>query len=217
MFLEPFQSQDVMSFAPTPTPSQDSPPPLQSQPLQNTSPPSIQSDPRTADVSLDSTYQNSSFGFKMNYPSDWSVQEIDYDPSDPITDIVTFTSPFESPQDTFTENLIVSSQKISDNSMTAEKFADEVFSILPDAQLVDKNTTTINISGNDYPAYTLVYSQDIIDDEYPRVISAEKGIIVDDMAYIFQYPGNDQSTFPVYLPIVQQMIDSFELTSPTGN
>ena len=61
----------------------------------------------------------------------------------------------------------------------------------------------------------LVYSQDIFDDENNRVITVEKGIIVDDMAYIFQYPANNQSTFPVYLPIIQQMIDSFELTSPT--
>lgn len=54
--------------------------------------------------------------------------------------------------------------------------ADEYFSIVPEAQLLNKNTTTVNISGNDYPAYTLVYSQSIFDDEKDRVITAEKGI-----------------------------------------
>ena len=185
------------------------------QPSQNTSPAITQSDEMTAKVSLDSTYQNSSFGFKMNYPSDWTVQEIDYDPTNGITDIVTFTSPIESPEDTFGEHLIVSSEKLSDNSMTAEEYADGYFSIVPNAQLVDKNTTTITISGNDYLAYTLVYSQD--DVGFPLIITAEKGIIVEDMEYIFEYPGNDPDTFPVYLPIIQEMIDSFELTSPAGN
>lgn len=217
MFIGPFQSQDGMSFAPSPSPSQDSPPPLQTPPSQNTSPTISQSDEITTKASLDSTYQNSSFGFKMNYLSDWIVQEFDYDPSDPITDIVTFTSPFENPEDTFTEHLIVSTQKISDNAMTAEKFADESFRYIPNAQLISKNTTTVDISGNDYPSYTLVYSQDIFDDENNPVITAEKGIIVENIAYIFQYPRNNQSTFPVYLPIIEQMIGSFELTKSVSN
>ena len=205
--------------------STKSPPPVQDElppPVQDALPPTTQLDSPTEDKSLDLTYQNSSLGFKMNYPDGWITQEFDYDPSDPITNIVTFTSPFENTEDKFTENLVVSFQEISDPSMTAEKYVEQAISFYKDyyeedPNFIDKNTTMVNISGNNYPSYTLVYTEDIYNDKDNPVITAERGYIIGDKAYTFQYARNNQSTFASYLPIVEDMINSFELISPTEN
>lgn len=167
------------------------------------------------------TYQNSTFGFKMKYPANWNVAEFDYDPSDPITDIVTFTSPFENRADKFVEHLIVSSETILDPSMTAEKYANETINYYQDyyqtdVKLMVKNTTNVNISGKNYPVFTLIYSEDVYDDENNRLINMEKGYLVDGRAYVFHYPRNNQVTYPEYLPIINQMIDSFELINSSS-
>lgn len=169
------------------------------------------------------TYQNSTFGFKMIYPAGWKAVEFDAEPNDTVTDVVTFFSPFESRADNFTEYLIVASEKISGpSSLSAEKYADGVMNhyqtyYQTDVRLIDKNTTTAVISGKTYPTFTLLFSEDVYDDENNRVITLEKGFLVDGRVYIFQYPRNYQGEFQVYLPVIKQMIDSFELIGSDGD
>lgn len=129
---------------------------------------------------------------------------------------------FEKVGDKFTENLVVSFQEISDPSMTAEKYVEQAISFYKeyydeDPKFIDKNTTMVNISGNNYPAYTLIYTEDIYNDKDNPVITAERGYIIGDKAYTFQYARNNQSTFASYLPIVDDMINSFELIRSTEN
>ena len=183
--LSALSSSGTISFFSYNTALAFKPTPLLNQTINDTSSAATTNHPPNAPAIADfQTYKNSTFGFKMKYPANWNVEEFDYNPADPITDIVTFTSPFENRADKFVEHLIVSSETSSDPSMDAEKYANETINYYQDyyqtdVKFIDKNTTNVNISGKNYPAFTLIYSENVFDDENNRLINLEKGYLMD--------------------------------------
>ena len=86
--------------------------------------------------------------------------------------------------------------------------------LLPPPHVLERTPDSV---GSYFLSYTVVYTEDIYNDKDNPVITAERGYIIGDKAYTFQYARNNQSTFASYLPIVDDMINSFELIRSTEN
>jgi S1-C subfamily serine protease len=154
------------------------------------------------------TYENTSYGIRIQYPANWTKDEQDFDPSDGITDIVSFSSPFENRLDIYSENLGIHLESLTDQNMTLEEYANLLITryneTLADFNLIESNTST-TLGGN--PAYSLIYTDKEDDTNYK---SMEIGTIIEDRVYFIDYIA-EEDNYSHYLPIIQMMINSLEI------
>jgi hypothetical protein len=167
-------------------------------------------------------YENSTYGIRVQYPSDWELEETDYDAGDGITDIIRLFSPLQGRIDDYSENIGVSkeSNPVDDENITLAEYADEVIDYyndtLTDFNLVDLNTNTNNVTLSGFPAYKLVFTQSV-ENVDSSIKAMEVGTITPKKeAYFITYYGEDNGQYSKYLPIAQKMIDSFEIISDTA-
>jgi hypothetical protein len=152
------------------------------------------------------TYQNSTFGIKIQYPSNWEKQE-NGTRQDTQTDIVTFLSPVINSR----ANLDVSIDDISgEKGISLTQYANQNIAdlnqSLPDAKLIASNTNNVVIAG--LPAYRMVYTSA---DGNTILKTMEIGAMKGDKVYILTYEAAMQE-YAKYLPVIQRMIDSFQIT-----
>jgi hypothetical protein len=152
------------------------------------------------------TYQNSTFGIKLQYPSNWEKQE-NGTRQDIQTDIVTFLSPVINSR----ANLDVSIDDISgEKGISLTQYANQNIAdlnqSLPDAKLIASNTNNVVIAG--LPAYRMVYTSA---DGSTILKTMEIGAMKGDKVYILTYEAAMQE-YAKYLPVIQRMIDSFQIT-----
>ena len=155
------------------------------------------------------SFENNSYGIKMQYPANWTKDEEDLDPTDPITNIVTFSAPFDSRLDQYSENFGISIENLTDTNMTLEEYADSLIAnyneTLTDFKLIESNTNST--LGGSNPAYRLVYSDREDDTSYRTM---EVGTIIGDKVYFIEYIAEEEN-YSDYLPIVYTMADSLEI------
>jgi hypothetical protein len=146
------------------------------------------------------TYTNSEYGFKIDYPADWSVRE------NIMGAVVVFLSPRESTSDNFLENVNII---VQDNSMTLEEYTNISLAQLPqyvsDLEIISSERTTLG--GN--PAYKVVFTG--VYNNSNRLEWMQVWTMKDNKVYLITYTAQPQS-FSKYLPQVQHMFDSFEFT-----
>jgi hypothetical protein len=152
------------------------------------------------------TYQNSTFGIKIQYPSNWEKQE-NGTRQDTQTDIVTFLSPVINSR----ANLDVSIDDISgEKGISLTQYANQNIAdlnqSLPDAKLIASNTNNVVIAG--LPAYRMVYTSA---DGSTILKTMEIGAMKGDKVYILTYEAAMQE-YAKYLPLIQRMIYSFQIT-----
>jgi len=152
------------------------------------------------------TYQNSTFGIKIQYPSNWEKQE-NGTRQDTQTDIVTFLSPVINSR----ANLDVSIDDISgEKGISLTQYANQNIAdlnqSLPDAKLIASNTNNVAIVG--LPAYRMVYTSA---DGNTILKTMEIGAMKGDKVYILTYEAAMQE-YAKYLSVIQRMIDSFQIT-----
>jgi hypothetical protein len=152
------------------------------------------------------TYQNSTFGIKIQYPSNWEKQE-NGTRQDTQTDIVTFLSPVINSR----ANLDVSIDDISgEKGISLTQYANQNIAdlnqSLPDAKFIASNTNNVVIAG--LPAYRMVYTSA---DGSTILKTMEIGAMKGDKVYILTYEAAMQE-YAKYLPVIQRMIDSFQIT-----
>ena len=156
------------------------------------------------------TYQNSSYGIRIQYPANWTKDEGDFDHNDDITNIVEFSSPFESRSDSEPETLGISIEGFTDENMTIDEYANSLITYyketLTNFNLVESDTNNGILAGR--PAYKLVYS-DVEDDTNYKTM--EIGTIIGDKVYYIEYISEEEK-YSNYLPTIQMMINSFEIT-----
>jgi hypothetical protein len=156
------------------------------------------------------TYQNSSYGIRIQYPANWTKDQGDFDPNDDITDIVEFSSPFVSTSDSEPETLGISIEQFTDENMNLDEYANSLISYYKETltgfNLVESDTNTSIIAGK--PAYKLVYT-DVEDETNYKTL--EIGTIIGDKVYYIEYIAEAEK-YSGYLPTIQMMIDSFEIT-----
>jgi eukaryotic-like serine/threonine-protein kinase len=152
-------------------------------------------------------YQNSTYGIRIQYPSDWQKQE-NGTKQDTQTDLVTF---YASASNT-NANLDLSIDDISDekgislaqyvnNSLTDLKQSLTNFKLIESS-----NNNNNHISG--FPAYRIVYTSN---NGNGATKTLETGTINGSKAYILTYEAG-LLEYTKFLPIVQKMIDSFQIT-----
>jgi S1-C subfamily serine protease len=157
------------------------------------------------------TYQNSSYGIRIQYPANWTKDEQDFDPNDTETNIVAFSSPLTSRFDRYSETLYISMKRLTDQNMTLDEYAASVISdyneTLTDFNLIESNTN-ITLGGDNKPAYRLIYTDREDDVNYKTM---EIGTIIGDRVYYIEYFAEEKK-YSNYLPTIQMMINSFQIT-----
>lgn len=170
---------------------------------------------------LMSKYENSDYGISINFPNNWKQSEINL----PQHGIVIFNAPELG--DVLSEgyvfdpaSVLVASQKLPVNNMTLSEF---VNSFLKDRYL---NVTDYKIIQPSKSSLGGMDSEKIIMYEYDalfpgaglmgegRSVKLMRNIAVDhktDTAYMFKYAAHP-GTFSKYLPLADQMMNSFVLT-----
>jgi len=152
------------------------------------------------------TYQNSTAGIKMQYPSNWNKQE-NGTRQDTHTDLVRFTPP------TINSNasLDVAVDDITNSpGTTLAQYASGEFGSLKqlhannDFKLIESKSSII-LAG--LPAYRIVYTSV---DQNTTMKDMEIGAIKGDKVYILTYEAGPNE-YDKYLPIALKMIDSFKL------
>ena len=107
------------------------------------------------------TYQNSSYGIRIQYPANWTIDEQDFDSNDTVTNIVTFFSPLTSRFDIYSENLGISMERLTDQSITLDEYATSLITdynkTLTDFNLIELNTNITLGGGNNHCLQINIY------------------------------------------------------------
>jgi eukaryotic-like serine/threonine-protein kinase len=150
------------------------------------------------------TYQNSSYGIRIQYPSDWEKQE-NGTKQDTQTNVVTFfpqasNASFDIAIDDITDEKGITISQYSGNSI------DDLRQSAKDFKLVESNTTGVFLAG--LPAYKLVYTST---DQTNSLKTMEIGAIKDNKAFVVTYEAGT-AEYDKYLPRILGMISSFTIT-----
>ncbi len=151
------------------------------------------------------TYANSTYGIKFQYPSNWDKVQ-NGTKQDTETDIVTLYPPASNSN----ASIDVSVDDISDEKgMSVAQYSSEGLSdlkqSLKDFKVIESTTNNVLAT---LPAYKLVYTSQ---DGNTVLKDMEIGAIKGDKAYIITYEGG-VGEYDKYLPMVQKMINSFQVT-----
>jgi PsbP-like protein len=169
----------------------------------------------TASGSNFTNYTNPQYGFSLLYPSSWINEEVA--PGDNLTFLISFSPP---PQE-FGESIFVymAVKNLTGNYTSLKQFAEQEISFLErptPATSITEGTSVrtilesepTTIVGNT-PAYKVVYSERVSGtlSKIMEVYAVNK-----DKGYIMSY-FTDTAIYNKYLPIVQKMIDSLNVTA----
>ena len=155
------------------------------------------------------TYENSTYGIRMQYPSSWHKENVSSgnDNSSMLVDVVRFISPTKNASDTFSESFDLNIDNISDmKPITLAKYANKsIEDLRKDFKIIELDRNA-RLSGN--PAYKIVYTglEEGVDLQ-AMLIFTIKG----DKAYVISYNA-EPTKFAYYLPTLQKMIDSVQIT-----
>ena len=149
------------------------------------------------------SYENSSEGFKLNYPQAWSKQNR----NDFFTSGVVFFSPLANDVDKFEERVSVLVEDLTDNTSLTEYTAESIAEI---KRLSDPNISTARaIKLGDRPGRQVIYQGEVNGSPVQRM---QTWSIEGDRAYIITYTARPDS-YDKYLPIVEKIIESFEIVT----
>jgi hypothetical protein len=155
-------------------------------------------------------YENATYGIKIQYPSNWTIEEGgDEDSDDKVTDVVSFFAPVSNDSEIIAPSLYITIDNPSLNLIeNLNEYLTTTINDYNDSQdfkVIESNTN--NILGG-YPAYKLVYTD--VDDDNINYKDMEIGTIIEDKVYSVTYDAAEEE-YSVYLPTVQKMIDSFKI------
>ena len=150
------------------------------------------------------TYQNPTYGIKIQYPSDWTMSQTglrDY------TNIVAFYSPLQNL--TAVPNQFLLSRTHYSQNITLNDYGKLVSATLkqPGVQIVESKPFTLQ---DGTPAHSIVFippSGNVPFKPEIMLVWTVKGSNV----YTLLYSG-DAAKYSFYLPTIQKMINSFEIT-----
>jgi len=150
-------------------------------------------------------YVNSTYGIKLQYPSSWDKEE-NGTRQDTETNVVTFYPPATNSN----ASLDISIDDISDEKGIA--LAQYASGGISDLKQSLKNFKLVGLTTNNVlsglPAYKSIYAYA---DQNTTFKDMEIGAIKGDKAYILTYEAG-MNEYDKYLPIVQGLINSFQLT-----
>ena len=160
-----------------------------------------------------SVYDNPGLGIKILYPSDWKP----FQTSTTVNrTIIEFRQKVMSEHDPLTSFMTVSVENMSGTIRTLDALTKQNVDLanktLPNFQLIESNITTLAKN----PAYKIIstFTNSRPGDDplhSPQFQTMTLWTIKGDKMYTISY-SHTPSEFSRYLPIIQKMIDSFEIT-----
>jgi PsbP-like protein len=155
-------------------------------------------------------YESPVYGFRTQYPDGWDIiiQGIS---NSSIS--VRFNSPLENDTDNFRENIRLEVNTTSNTSNTSNTTAlsnltsttlTSYLELYPGLKVVELSST--NLANNTIPAYKLVASLTQEGLDFMQIFA-----IKEDKVYTISYISQN-SRYSTYLPMIEQMINSFEMT-----
>ena len=156
-----------------------------------------------------STYENTTYGIQVQYPSDWTIQQSNA--SGTLINIATFISP-TGPNSNPTADVAINMDNLHNSTTNLNNYAR--FIAFNDYEnrtsyhafkLLELSTNS-TLAGK--PAYTIIGTYDLPSSGLQKIM--EIGSIIGDKAYSLQYIA-DAPKLSGYLPAVQKMIDSLQL------
>jgi eukaryotic-like serine/threonine-protein kinase len=160
------------------------------------------------------TFENLAFGFRMLYPSDWTVTEVKstLSPNASTSVVAFFKAPIKSPSDLYQENVIINMKGPSPDDLTLRDYTENslnTFRNMPNIRLLQSFPNTL--AG--LPAHMVVYLENVDGVDIQKM---QLWTIVDnDTAYVVTF-GAEQTQFSTYLPAVEQMINSIQIIKPAA-
>ena len=158
------------------------------------------------------TYQNSTYGIKIQYTSDWLYKESNTSNSS-VQTVVTFVSPnlvTAAPIgiDKSLAALTIAVQSLPFHNLPLNTYTNLNVNTLrqsePGFQLLMSNDTTL--AGGNNPAHKITYT--VATGLKTMAVYTIKG----DKAFILEYITGSEATYSSYLPIAQKMVGSFQIT-----
>jgi hypothetical protein len=154
------------------------------------------------------TYQNSTEGIKIRYPANWEKVKNASIPQFAVL----FLSPQENSSDIFRERLVVQAVDLPSKNTTLDELVNELVGNLKtrlvNFELQDSKPFTIASNNS---AQMLIYTYSNFLPDFRTLKSMDVATINGNKAYIITYNA-EASKYSSYLPIVQKMIESFEIT-----
>jgi hypothetical protein len=149
-------------------------------------------------------YESPVHTIRIQYPDGWEIL-IQSTSNSSLS--LRFNSPLENDTDIFRENVLFVIDTISNNTALGNYTSAALTSYLelyPDLRFVDVSST--NLSNNTIPAYKLVASRTQDGLEFMQIFAIKDGQI-----YTILY-SSENTRYSTYLPIIEKMINSFEVT-----
>jgi hypothetical protein len=151
----------------------------------------------------------------IDYPSDWEVVEYQLDPNANYHDIAAFVSPVLSITDPYQDFVLLSVEEFGNETMSLDQYLQYTVAVyngsetLPSSQVISYSDDVFLTSKN-YPAYQVEFTS-LSDQDNRQLRAIEVGTVIENKAYFVSYYASDDRGFSQFLPIAQQMIESFEL------
>ncbi len=149
-------------------------------------------------------YESPVSGIRTQYPDGWEIL-IQNTSNSSLS--LRFDSPAENDTDTYRENVILEINTISNNTALSNFTGAALASYLEsfsDFELIELTST--NLANNTIPAYKLVGSRTQEGLDFMQIVAMK-----DDKVYTILY-SSEKTRYSTYLPIIEKMIDSFEVT-----
>ncbi len=158
-----------------------------------------------------SPYQNVTYGVSMLYPSNWTQQNsTGVEEDDRFIVVSQFFSPVET--DGYFANVVVAIDSMPQTT-SIEGYRSQSIDLyrqdpeFQEFQLLSSSIANFTLAG--MPAYSLEIAY--TDSEFGPQNMLEVGRVVDNRVYYIQYFA-DPPIYQKYFPIVQRMIESFQIT-----
>jgi hypothetical protein len=149
-------------------------------------------------------YESPVYGIRTQYPDGWEIL-IQSTSNSSLS--LRFYSPPENDTDTYRENVILEINTISNNTALSNFTGAALASYLEsfsDFELIELTST--NLANNTIPAYKLVGSRTQEGLDFMQIVAMKE-----DNVYTILY-SSETTRYSTYLPIIEKMIDSFEVT-----
>jgi hypothetical protein len=152
-----------------------------------------------------STYENSTYGIRIQYPSDWSAQKSNT--TGTLIKIATFLSPTGPDSDPDAE-VALYIDRLHNPTTNLDNYAQyslDGYENFHAFKLLELNTNSSKLVGRS--GYTLIGTYELHSFGLQKLMGV--GTIIGDKAYMIQYIA-DAPKYSDYLPTVQNMIDSMQ-------
>jgi hypothetical protein len=152
-------------------------------------------------------YESPVYGFRTQYPDGWDI--IIQGTSNSSLSL-RFNSPLENDTDNFRENLRIEVNNISNTSNTTalsnltSATLTSYLELYPGLKVIELSSA--NLANNTIPAYKLVASLTQEGLDFMQIFA-----IKEDTVYTISYISQS-SRYSTYLPMIEQIINSFEMT-----